>query len=318
MNFTLFYCAAFWFAWFCKFYEYLFYIHYVIRFTCLRTVTDAHSLHEIFNILLFAIHLIYKNHVDGKSFVFNTTVQVFIFTPTIDFSPVTCNTLALKCAFVFNELCNKPNTSTEYLSFNEHDLLVIYYLANPSEINKLRTSDFHNVSNHPTYNMYDTHKQKGQALTLAATLKRNNDCCVSSKFTQLLAVCSLRTTAADKARIQTHLTDMFATTNPRQESLQSQTIATVGACTILALHTTHRVVQLRTSLLTILNSEGTLPDQCTSSKHYHSEVRYLISVPVVGFRADTLALVSFQEFVTVVHTHRASDDLSHARHQQIS
>lgn len=52
---------------------------------------------------------------------FNVTVQVLIFTPTnfkLLTSLIICNTLALKCAFVFNELYNKPNTSTEYLIFN--------------------------------------------------------------------------------------------------------------------------------------------------------------------------------------------------------
>lgn len=50
----------------------------------------------------------------------------------------------------------------------------------------------------------------------------------------------------------------------------------------------------------------------------HSVLRYLVSVPVVGGRVDSLPLVSLQQLLRVPDTHRASDDLSDVWHQHVN
>lgn len=49
----------------------------------------------------------------------------------------------------------------------------------------------------------------------------------------------------------------------------------------------------------------------------HSALCYLVSVPVVGGRVDSLPLVSLQQLLRVPDTHRASDDLSDVWHQHV-
>lgn len=60
--------------------------------------------------------------------------------------------------------------------------------------------------------------------------------------------------------------------------------------------------------------------KCKKAKYrerQHSVLDYLVSVPVVGGRVDSLPLVSLQQLLRVPDTHRTSDDLADVWHQHV-
>lgn len=123
-----------------------------------------------------------------------------------------------------------------------------------------------------------------------------------------VCVCS-GSAALDESWVQADVSDVMSVQQPGEETLQAQTVTAVRTRAVLPLkHTKTNPVDTQNQLTSGFIFLG---------RRCSSVFLYLVSVPVVRGRVDSLPLVSLQQLLRVPDTHRASDNLANVWHQHV-